>query len=200
MNREITFLLEQFDYSETNKPFLKLKLKNDDFSLFLNNFSDEIASLFNSYSIKNTSESSSLLEILQKGIINEKSDVLKQEYLNFLIENLSFFNKDIDKLLEFNKALLESLRENFLATNPLYKTTLIKTMTNVVIFCELSLSEPFFHEYLDILMSFMTDPRQNQFIKGIVAQSIMELESFYPNLMENEILKYEPERIKDPSG
>jgi len=197
--------VSQIDFSsfETNNisnpsskhPKLK-KLNNkhsEDFPF--NNYNESISSLITSKLDGNPGfDNLSILETFITNCSVEKSDSIKIEYLLFFNENFSwFFTSDFKKHEYLIKNLFEILKESLVSTNYLLKFHLIRTLTNLMIVLDLKTLYPeFFQTFKSFLLTSLQDKILLKSLRSLIAQSLLELEDFYPGLLENDIL-LEPE-------
>jgi len=160
-----------------------------------NNYNETISSLIISKMENNSSiDNLTILESFITSCFVEKSDSLKIEYLLFLNENFHwFFTSEFKKHEYIIKNLFELLKESLVSTNYLLKFHLIRTITNIMLILDIKNSHPeFFQIFKSFLLVSLQDKNLLKSLRSLIAQSLLELEDFYPGLLENDIL-LEPE-------
>ena len=180
---------------QNKPPKLKKPITKHGDDLPFNNYNETISSLIAS-KLENSSsiDNATILESLITSCFVEKSDSLKIEYLLFLNQNFHwFFTPEFKKHEYLMKNLFELLKDSLVSTNYLLKFHLIQTLTNLMLTLDLKNSHPdFFHTFKSFLLASLQDKNLFKSLRSLIAQSLLELEDFYPGLLENDIL-LEPE-------
>lgn len=156
-----------------------------------NNHNEAISSLLVSkIETNNVLDNMGVLDSIIMSCFIEKSDTIKIEYLLFLNENLSWFITPDFKKHEFLiKNLFELLKESIVSTNYLLKFQLIRTLTNIMLFLDIkNLYPDFFFTFKSFLLNSLQDKAMLKSLRSLIAQSLLEIEDFYPGVLENDII------------